>query len=261
MDEPSPVVLEPRARWLHWAAWLASGLALVTLGFAAWGDLSEGGIRDLGRLDLALSLFFLVEFFTRSGWRRFGWRYAATRWFDFVAIVPAGWLVSEALAAPWVVWTVFVARAVRLVDRSLGDGFVLRHVLALVEGLEEEVSDRVVVKILSRVQGELVDARFGNVAAEALRKNRDAILERVYREQLRDAGLLGSFASITGLQGALERSERRLFDSIIEMVGSPETDAMVADIVGQTLERAKREIGQRSWRSRFLGRPAKAVGS
>lgn len=260
MNKTAESVLPRRSALLHWAAWLASVVALAALmvPLLAPGRPTPG----LGVLDVVLTLFFLLEFFTRSGWRRFGVRYAATRWFDFVAMVPAAWFLVEGPGFPgWLAWVVLGARAVRALDRTLGDGFVLRHVLALLEALEEEVSDRVVVKILTRVQAELIDARFGQAAAEALRKNRDEILARVYREQLRDAGLLGSFAGITGLQGALERSEKRLFDAIIEMVGSPETDALVADIVGQTLERAKREIGQRSWRTRLGLRPSGQAGS
>lgn len=251
-----------RARWIHWTAWLAALLAFALLLVPlAWPE-TRPRASGLGTFDLILTLFFLLEFFTRSGFRRLGLRYAATRWFDFVAMVPAAWMLTGGPTIPeWVSWTVLVARGARAIDRTLGDGFVLRHVLALLEAAEEEISDRVVVKILTRVQAELVDARFGQAAAEALRKNRDEILNRIYREQLRDAGLLGSFASITGLQAALEKSERRLFDSIVEMVGSPETDAMIADIVGQTLERAKREIGVRSWRTRLGLQPAAQAGS
>jgi hypothetical protein len=244
-----------RARWIHHLAWIGSVLSLGILFTSLF--LPDRGGAWLVAIDLALTVFFVLEFFTRSGLRQQGPRYIAWRWFDFPAMVPILWLAAHGwLVHPVWFWIVLVLRLGRAIDRTLGDGYFLRQIGILIEGVEEEISDRVVVQVLTRVQAELADAKFGHVAAQELRKNRDPVLKRIYQEQTKDSGFVSAVAHATGLQSALERAEARIYDSIVEMVGSAETDTMISDIITQTLRKAEQEMGQKTWRRRLGVRPS-----
>ena len=132
-------------------------------------------------LDISLGVIFAVEFFTRSGFRWGRISYLRTRFFDFIAIVPVLWLVHHGY--PWQsvwLWIIFVARAIRVIDRLLGDGFIGRNVLALVEGFEEQITDRVLERIIARIQADMDKAGFSHGVAEALAKNKPGILQRVH---------------------------------------------------------------------------------
>jgi len=54
-----------------------------------------------------------------------------------------------------------------------GDGFVQRNIWALIEGMEEEITDRVLQRIITRVQGDMDRANFSHGVAEAFKKKQD----------------------------------------------------------------------------------------
>jgi hypothetical protein len=174
------------------------------------------------------------------------------RFFDFIAIVPALAVVQHGFVLETaVVWIVLVARFVRVVDRFLGDGFVTRNALALVEGVEEEITDRVLDRIVARVQENVDRASFSHEVAEALSRNRESILERVKAATPRE-GFVPSVARIVGLDAALERAEERAFDAVVEIVNSEEVDRAVRDAINASFTSLRSELGTRSWR-RHLG--------
>jgi len=85
--------LPHRNATLHWVAFTVSLLSLILL--AAWVFSSRGYVPSvLVLLDIGISVVFAVEFFTRSGFRWHRASYLRTRFFDFVAIVPALALVN-----------------------------------------------------------------------------------------------------------------------------------------------------------------------
>src|SRR4030042_1805505 len=105
---------------LHWTAFILSLLSLILL--ATWVFSSRGSVPSaLVLLDIGLGVVFAVEFFTRSGYRWDRAAYLRSRFFDFVAIVPALALVHHGffIEGVWV-WLIVIARAVRVVDRLLG---------------------------------------------------------------------------------------------------------------------------------------------
>lgn len=237
-----------RPRSIHWLAWAA---AVASIGIAAvwmWAAPADNLITLLQGADVGLALFFAVEFFTRTGWQRSRAAYLKWRWFDFIALVPV--TVLGPLAIPLVFWLVLACRAIRLIDRTLGDGFVQRNALVLVGAVEEEISDRVLEKMLARWEHELHDAKFGAAMAQALARNKEAVLRRVFAEQLQD-GTFAKIAHFTGLQAALEQEERRLFSAVIEMVGSHEVDEAIRDVVATSLSRTRQQLGTRDWRRNF----------
>jgi hypothetical protein len=131
-----------RSPLLHWTTFV---LTLFSLGIAvayvanAYVQVTPVWII----IDISINAFFIIEFFTRSG---FSWnplRYSLYRIFELAAIVPFLALIGYGipLAEAWV-WVILAARVIRAVDRLLGDGFFQRNALALVEGFEEEITDQ-----------------------------------------------------------------------------------------------------------------------
>ncbi len=232
---------------LHWAGFTLSLLSLILL--ATWVLSSQGSVPSAWvLLDIGLGVVFAVEFFTRSGFRRDGAAYLRTRFFDFVAIVPALALVHHGFVIEGVwVWLILVARAVRVVDRFLGDGFVRRTVFALVEGFEEEITDRVLERIIARIQADMGRAGFSHGVAEAFVRNKAAVLQRV-RAATPHEGLVPELAHLVGLVAALERAEERTYDAIVEIMNSEEVDRAVRDVVNSSFSRMRNELGKKSWR-------------
>lgn len=245
----------PRSRALHWLAWAAALFSVAVLALWKWGPTGLVAPAILQWADVGLAVFFAWEFFTRTGWRQSRTAYLKWRWFDFVAIVPFT-VLGPAAVAP-VFWIVLVCRTIRLADRSLGDGYVQRNTLLLMGAVEEEISDRILEKMLSRWERELQGAHFGTAMGKALERNREAVLKRIYQEQLQE-GTFAKVAHVTGLQATIEKEEARLFAALVEMVGSAEVDEALRDVVASSLRRTREQLGKRDWRSR-IGR-AKPMG-
>ncbi|MCX6003018.1 MAG: hypothetical protein NTX46_01025, partial [Chloroflexi bacterium] len=111
---------------LHWIGFALSLAAFILL--AVWVFSSRGSVPTTWVLfDIGLGVITAVEFFTRSGFRWNRIAYLRTRFFDFIAIIPALALVNHgfALEGVWV-WLILIARFARVVDRLLGDGFIRR---------------------------------------------------------------------------------------------------------------------------------------
>jgi len=242
---------------LHWAAFILSLLSLVLL--STWVSSSRGAVPTAWiMVDIGLGVVFAVEFFTRSGFRWNRAAYLRTRFFDFVAIVPALALVHHGFVIEGVwVWLILVARAVRVVDRLLGDGFVQRIILALVEGFEEEITDRVLERIIARIQADMDRTSFSKGVAEAFVRNKAAVLQRV-RAATPTEGLVPSLAQLVGLVAALERAEERTYDAVVEIINSQEVDSAVRDVVNSSFSRMRTELGKKSWRKHLWLRRRRA---
>jgi hypothetical protein len=239
--------LPHRNAGLHWIAFLLSIVALVIL--AVW----IAGNRDTVptgwlALDIGLSVFFAIEFFTRSGFRWNPAGYIRSRFFDFVAIVPALVLVhySVVYLTVWL-WIILAARIIRVLDRLLGDGFFRRNSLALVEGFEEEITDRVLLRIISRIQNDLDHGRFGEKVSETLVRNKEPLLNRL-RSEHPHQGIAGELAQFVGLSKVLEKVEERTFDSIVEILKSAEVDRTIRGTVDSAFSSMRQQIGVKSWR-------------
>lgn len=219
---------------LHWAAFTLSLLSLVLLG--TWVLSSRDTVPGAWiLLDIGLGVIFAVDFFTRSGLRWNQAAYVRSHFFDFVAIVPALALVHHGFIIEGVwIWLIMVARTVRVVDSFLGDGFVQRTTLALVEGFEEEITDRVLERIIARIQVDMDRAGFSHGVAQAFIRNKAAVLQRVRAATPRE-GLVPSLAHIVGLDTVLERAEERAYDAIVEIVNSEEIDHALRDVVNSSM--------------------------
>ena len=182
-------------------------------------------------LDIGLSVFFAAEFFTRSG-LRWNWvGYMQTRFFDFIAIIPALALVYYGIPYQGIwIWIILAARAIRAIDRILGDGFVRRNTLALIEGFEEEITDRVLLRIIARVEADLYRGRFSHGVAQSLDHNRSPLLERI-QEAFPREGLGANLAHLAGLDAAAARAEERIFETIVNILDSPEVDKTVRESI------------------------------
>ncbi len=236
-----------RSPLLHAAALLLAFASFALL--AAWMAGARQGPPSRAWLvaEWATCVLFALEFLTRSGFRWRPGRYALGHLFDFVAVVPV--LALASAAAP-LLWIVLVARGVRCIDRVLGDGFVQRLVLILAEGFEEEVADRVTLRLLARAEQNLAESRFGTAVGDALAQNRDAVLARM-RAATPDEGAGPALARLVGLDKAVATAEARAYDAVVEVLRSREVDdALRAAIVG-SFANLRQEVGRREWRARL----------
>ena len=238
-----------RNETLHWTAFVLSLGAFVIL--VAWGPGFKTVPDALIALDIALSVAFAVEFLTRSGLRWEPTTYIFIHFFDFIAMAPALILVHHGfpLEGGWL-WLLITARGMRTVDRLLGDGFFRRNFFALAEGFEEEITDRVLANLITRVQADLDRGQFGHKIAESLERNKANVLKRA-----RESHPQSTFTRIVGLDAALERTEERTYDAIVEFMDSTEVDHAIRDAVNSTFTSMREQIEVKTWRKHLgLGR-------
>ncbi len=231
---------------LHWSAFAVAAISFVLL--LSWMAQKRGPVPGPWvQIDLALGVASAIEFFTRSGFRWKPVSYIITHFFDFAAIVPALALVNQGypFETPWV-WVVLVARGARMVDRLFGDGFVQRNALALLEGFEEEITDRVLIHIITRIQADVARGRFGKAVGEALERNKASVLQRVKDAHPKE-GAAVHIARATGLEAALEHAEERIYDAIIAVINSPEMDKALRDALDAAFISVREQIGAHSW--------------
>jgi hypothetical protein len=127
---------------------------------------------------------------------------------------------------------------------------VQRNIWALVEGFEEEITDRVLQRIVSRVQADMNRAHFGHEVAGAFIRNKSSVLARVRAATPKD-GLMPSLAHIVGLDKALERAEERTYDAVVTIIDSEEVDNAVRDVVNSVFSRMTIELGEKSWKHKL----------
>jgi hypothetical protein len=236
---------------LHWGAFVLALASLVVLIIWASGARIQVTLDQVW-LDIGISVIFAIEFVTRSGFRWNPITYSVSHFFDFVALAPALALVyyDVPFQGVWI-WIILAARVFRAVDRLLGDGFVRRNALALAEGFEEEITDRVLLRIIDRVRTEVGHGSLAGGLAQVLRHNRDSVLQRV-EAQHPQHGLVASVAQLSGLDDALKKVEERTYDAVVEVVNSPEVDRAVRESIDSAFTVIESEIGAKSWR-RNLG--------
>jgi hypothetical protein len=232
---------------IHWAALVLSIVSLVPL--IIWVvKPSQILSTNWYWLDVGFSILFILEFITRSGFRWNPSGYTRTHFFDFVAIVPALVLFhfSVPLYSVWI-WIVLIARVIRALDRILGDGFISRNVLALAEGFEEEITDRVIIRILDRTQADLDRGKFASAIGEVFENNKGQVLQQIHEQHPR--ALKTGIAHAIGINRAIERSEEQVYDSIVRILKSPEIDKTIRESLDTTFSSLRRELIEKSWKN------------
>ncbi len=230
---------------LHLGALVISALLLGLL--IAWLAIGRGDVSPVWALaEGAACLLALTEFLTRSGLR---WEhrrgYVLTHIFDFVAIMPAlvlG-LYHIPLDALWF-WAILLARATRLLDRLLGDGFLELKLARYLDRAEERVTDRVLLRLLDGVERGLDGGRLGHAVGAALAEHRPDILSRVRAE--RPSFGANRWAQLVGLEELVRSAEERAFDTVMQVVDSPEVDRAVRDALVAALGDLRGGIGKKA---------------
>jgi len=237
-----------RSGLMHWAAML---LALASIGILIFGIVAFRSPLPSAWvwLDAVLCIFFFFEFFTRSGFHWHGLKYARTHIFDFIAIVPVLLFLHHAvfIESLWA-WLILVARSIRAFDRILGDGFLEHNFFGLLEGLETEITDKVVLRIMERVQNDLVSGKIGHSSAQVLEKNKDNVLRRV-RAEYPQEGLGADLARFIGLEAAIERIEERTYDAIADVLNSSEVDTVIQEDLDLIFDGLRADLGNEEWRN------------
>jgi hypothetical protein len=232
---------------IHWVA--------MTFALISWGILVFGMVNfksplpvEWVWLDLALSIFFLFEFFTRSGFRWHRIKYIRTHVFDFIAIVPAFLFLHHGVFAEYLwVWLVLVARSIRMLDRILSDGFIEHNFFALLEGMEEETTDRVVLRIEDRIRKDLVDGKIGHSTAQVLENKKSMVLRRIRAEYPRES-FGAELARFVGLEAVIEQIEERIYDAVVDVLASSEANAVIQEEIDVIFAGLRSDIGKNEWR-------------
>lgn len=249
-DRLNDLVKRPRRHpAIHWAALILSIISLIPLIIWVINPLPVLFSNWYG-LDIWFTVFFAVEFITRSGFRWNPLKYTLSHLFDFIAIVPA--LVLVHYAVPFVtvwVWIILVARFIRVFDRILGDGFITRNALAIADGFEEAITDRVMLRFMDRIQADLDRGQFGRAVGEVLEHNKTPVLRKIRTQHPRI--IETSLAHAVGIDTAVERSEERIYDSIVTILESAEVDTAIHDVVNSTFSTTRKQIAEKAWRKRL----------
>ncbi|MDO8578930.1 MAG: hypothetical protein Q7R50_07120 [Dehalococcoidales bacterium] len=255
-DRLEAIDKQPRRHWLiHWSALVLSlvSLGILILGMAVFREpLPETWVW----LDIGIGALFAIEFFTRSGFHWNPLRYVNTHLFDFTALVPALMFLHHGVFAEglWV-WLILVTRVTRAFDRGLGDGFIVHNFFALLEGFEEEITDRVTLRIMDRIQSDMSEGKFGSSAADAMAKHKQAVLNRVRAEHPHD-GIGLELARWVGLEDAVIRAEERIYDAMVEVLRSHEVDEVIRANLETIFAGLRAEIGKKAW-IKHLGIPGR----
>ena len=246
-DRLNELTTKPRRHpAIHWAALILSIISLVPL--IIWvASRSQILSNSWYWLDVGFSLFFVLEFVTRSGFRWNPSGYTRSHFFDFIAIVPALVLVhfNVPLYSVWV-WIILIARVVRVLDRVLGDGFIRRNVLAIAEGFEEEITDRVMIRILDRVQADLDRGKFGEALGTVFEGNKAQVLQEISAQhpQILKTGI----ARMAGINKAVERAEEQVYDAIVKILKSSQIDKTIRESVDTTFSTLREGVAEKSWK-------------
>ncbi len=244
----------PRRNWLLHR--LETVQSFISLGILIFGMAAFSSPVPLAWvwLDIGLGVLFLLEFFTRSGFRWNAAAYTRTHVFDLIALVPAIVFLHHGVPAEalWV-WIILIARVIRVFDRTLGDGFLLHNFFVLLEGFEQEITDRVVLRTMDRIQADMVAGKFGHSAADAMAKNKKEVLKRVRAEHPR-YGVTSELARFVGLEAAVERAEERIYDAMVDVLRSSEVDNVIKTSLNAIFDQLRAETGKREW-IKHLGIP------
>jgi hypothetical protein len=156
------------------------------------------------------------------------------------------------------VWIILVARYIRALDRILGDGFITRNVLAIIGGLEEEITDRVMIKILDRIEEDLERGKFGEAIGKVLDNSKTQMLQEIHDQhpQVIKTGL----AQAVGLTRKVEKGEEQVFESIVKVLKSQAVDTTIRNSVGTTFATIRAGVAEKSWKKN-LGFAKKKRGS
>jgi hypothetical protein len=234
---------------IHWAALILSFLSLVPLIF--WLISSSSSLaQSWYGIDIWFSVFFAFEFVTRSGFRWNPAGYTRSRFFDFIAIVPA--LVLVHLNVPYEttwVWIILSARIIRAFDRVLGDGFITRNVFAIAEGFEEEITDRVTLRILDRIEEDMNHGSFTKAIGTVFETNKERVLQAI---QAQHPHILETkLAQVAGIEKALDRAEGQAYDAVVNILKSPELDKTIRESVESAFSTMRKGIAEKSWKNKI----------
>jgi hypothetical protein len=234
---------------IHWAAFVLSFLSLAPL--IIWLISSSSSLaQSWYGVDIWFSVFFAFEFVTRSGFRWNPGGYTRSRFFDFIAIVPA--LVLVHLNVPYEsvwVWIILAARIIRAIDRVLGDGFLTRNALAIAEGFEEEITDRVTIRILDRVEEDMNRGSFTKGIGEVLESKKARILQAIQAQH--PPILETKVAQVTGIEKAVDRAEGQIYDAVINILESAEVEETVKESIKSAFSTMRKGVAEKTWKKDF----------
>lgn len=253
---------------------VADGFAALWPAGAAW--YAHHMHAHFYRIDLVFVALFVLD--VLAGWtlavvqqRYTRWYfYPFVRWYDVLGCIPVAGLrflrILRVISA--------LIRLQRVGVIEIRDWWLYRQVMVLYDIVVEEISDRVVIRVLSGVQDEMrsggrtltrrivreviaprrgqltsaVSSQLENAVVAAYRDNREEmqayVANVVHRaveanpalQGLERVPMLGTFVS-EALDGAIQDTVNHVMDEAVDGLTSREFDALVAHVVDSVIER------------------------
>ena len=259
---------------LYSLGFVENALHAVTPGLAAWYD--TGIHAHFLTIDLVFVALFVAD--VLAGWalaiyqqRYLRWYfYPFAHWYDVLGCIPvAGLRVLRVLRVISI-----LMRLQRLEVIEIRDWWLYRQAMIYADIVVEEISDRVVIKVLTGVQDEMrsggqtlsrrvvhdviaprraqlttaISSQAENAIAAAYGDNREqmqayvadvvnrAVDQNPALKNLERVPMLGAFVS-EALDGAIQDTVNNVLDEAVAGLSSREFDALVGNIVDSVIER------------------------
>lgn len=210
-------------------------LALVPNVWLLFWEPARAGLRhDLWYADLALAALLAGSICWR--WLRFriGWVYLRKHWWEVPALFP--FIVPNVGEWHWVLWTVLVARVVRVIDRTdnvVGD----RITGALVEHFSDPIVAAIKRPITVAVLDEVIDViKEGTYAANvqaALDENHDE-LEAMVLDLVHEDPTVGKLKYLPFHDDLVQLVSSTVLRIVDGALADPRTTELVSDIIGNS---------------------------
>lgn len=227
-------------------------LALVSVGLLIYEEVYDPGAAATRRIiiiDLVIVGIFAIEFLWRLARAPDRKAYVKGHWYDLVGMVPVSHPLFRGFRLARVLRLVVLSgRLVRATNRSFGEAVVEKTVGRYKDIIVEEISDRIILRVLDETERVLTAGAYGSSTARALHANRDALMARI-NDQLKEDRATRWAMHVPGMERVLEAVQERTINSVIATVGSEEVNQTIISVVREILGDLRREVAKKEWKA------------
>jgi hypothetical protein len=234
-------------------------LALVSLGLLLYEEVYDPGAEATRRIiiiDLVIVAIFAVEFLWRMFRAPTKMGYVKSHWYDLLGMVPVSHPLFRSFRLARILrLVVLTSRFVRATNRSFGEAIVERTVGRYKEIIIEEISDRIILRVLDETERVLTAGAYGSSTARALHANRDALMARI-NDQLKEDRATRWAMHVPGMERVLDAVQERTINSVIATLGSEEVNETIVSVLREIMGDLRREVAKKEWKAGNQPKPA-----
>jgi hypothetical protein len=200
-------------------------------------------------IDLIICEIFFIEFFTRTVGSKEPKKYARRHWFDILGMIPVSHPALRAFRLLRILRLFIVFTRLKVsIDKAYGEGVTRRFIRRYKELLADEVTNRVMIKMIELVEAELAKTKYQRMLtgvtsaiesrrAEIKRLAVDAVDKTLDKQPLTRLIKLIPFAS-----SQIKRSVDDSVDAVMDMLRSEEINKMILEVLKSVLTEMKKSI-------------------